>query len=337
MGASIGIGASLLGAGSALSGIFGGTPAQNVQLPQQFQMPNMGGAASSAYDLANTIGGMPNVPQQLYPQFQQAAGNILNNQGTPGMIAGAQGASQLGAGAALNQYGLGNFLEGVGTSMVPYAGQILQQGFDPQNALYNRTQQQVQEQVRSGEAARGLGNSPFGAGVENQAMSNFNIDWQNNQLGRMNTAAQGATGLVSGAGNAINTGAGLQAGAPGMMQQASMYPYSAYNQVGGDQFNALNTLSGAGLNMMTTPQMQQQAYMSYLQGGNQSNQVANQQAQVGLNQANLGFQQQQQLGNQLGSSLAMLGGNINSMNNTGGNSGNAFFPSSAFNNNSWGW
>lgn len=327
MGASIGIGASLLGAGSALSGLFGGTPAQNVQLPPQFTMPNMGDAANSAYDLSNTIGSMPNIPQQLYPQFQQAAGNILNNPGQQQMIGGAQGAAALGAGAATQQYGLGNFLEGVGTSMMPYANAIMQQGFDPQNALYARTQQQLQEQVGASNAAAGLGTSPFGAGLTNQAMSNFNIDWQNNQLSRETTAAQGAAGLVAGGQGAISTGASMMAAAPGQLQQTSMAPYTAYNQIGGDQFNALNTLSGAGLQMLTTPQAQQQAYLNYLQTGNQSGQVANQQAQVALNQANLGFNQSQTLGNQLGTSLAMLGNNLGGNNNyygsTGGNQNSA--------------
>ena len=32
--------------------------------------------------------------------------------------------------------------------------------------------------------ARGLGMSPYGAGVENKALSDFNIDWQNQQLQR---------------------------------------------------------------------------------------------------------------------------------------------------------
>ncbi len=335
MAATLGIGTALLGAGSSIAGMMHGTPAQNVQMPQMFQMPYMPQAASGAFNSAQTMGGMPNVPQQLFPQFEQAAGTVLNNPGAGGMLAGAQGAANLGAGVAGNEFGLGSFLAGSGASMMPYAQPLLAAGFDPQNALYGRTAQQLQEQTRAGEAARGLGNSPFGAGLENQAMSNFNIDWNNNQLQRMLAGAQGATGVMQGAGNAITAGAGLMGQAPGMLASTSMLPYQAYNQIGGDQFNALNTVSGAGMNMLQTPQAQQNAYMQYLQGGNQSGQVANQTGQLGLNQANLGFNQQQTMGNNLGRSLSMLGGQMGG--SGGGSGGNSFFPSSAFNANSWGW
>lgn len=308
MAAMLGVGGALLGGGSALAGIFGGTPSQNVQLPPQFNMPNMPQAAGGAFNSASTLAGMPNIPQQLYPQFSSAASNILQNPGAGGMLQGAQGAASAGAGAAGNAYGMGQFLSGAGGSMLPYANQIMQTGFDPQNALYDRTQHQLQDQVRASNAATGTGMSPFGAGVENKAMSDFNIDWQNNQLGRQSTAAGAAGGLLGAGGGAITAGNSMMAGAPGMLSSTSMLPYMAYNQIGGDQFNALNTLSSAGLNQMTTPQMQQQAWMQYLQGGNQAGQVANQQAQVGVNQANSTFQQQQMLGQNLGKSLASLGG-----------------------------
>lgn len=55
---------------------------------------------------------------------------------------------------------------------------------DPQNALHDRTQQQVVEGARAGQTARGVAMSPYGAGLEGDAIRNFNIDWQNNLLGR---------------------------------------------------------------------------------------------------------------------------------------------------------
>src|SRR5262249_46318276 len=72
---------------------------------------------------------------------------------------------------------------------------IIEQGMDPQNALYGRTAQQLQDQTRAGLAARGILMDPYGAGVEGSTMSNFNIDWQNNQLQRRIAAAQAAGGL----------------------------------------------------------------------------------------------------------------------------------------------
>jgi hypothetical protein len=39
---------ALISGGSALAGLFGGSPASNVQMPQQYGMQNMSGADSSA-------------------------------------------------------------------------------------------------------------------------------------------------------------------------------------------------------------------------------------------------------------------------------------------------
>ena len=65
-------------------------------------------------------------------------------------------------------------------------------GRDPQDALYNRTVQQLQDQTRAGQSARGTAMSPFGAAGEADVMKNFNIDWQNNLLDRQ---LKGLSGL----------------------------------------------------------------------------------------------------------------------------------------------
>lgn len=78
--------------------------------------------------------------------------------------------------------------------------QTYQTALDPQNALYNRTAQQLQDQTGATNSMYGLGSSAAGAGVANQAMSNFNIDWQNQQLQRQLQGLQGYTGAASTAG-----------------------------------------------------------------------------------------------------------------------------------------
>jgi hypothetical protein len=104
----------------------------------------------------------------------------------------------------------------------PDISQMLTNAFDPQQALYGRTLQQVTDQTRSGEAARGVANTPYGAAAEGNALSNFNIDWQNQQLQRE----------MAGLGSAGNTyqqliGAGATAAQPA---EAALQGYaSAYN------------------------------------------------------------------------------------------------------------
>jgi hypothetical protein len=113
----------------------------------------------------------------------------------------------LGGGAGI--YGLtqGNRLSNPGLdpqqqALVNAGQQTYNTALDPQQALYGRTQQQLQDQVRASDSARGVAMSPYSAGVENKAMSDFNIDWQNQQLGRqvqglgaMGQANTAATGI----------------------------------------------------------------------------------------------------------------------------------------------
>lgn len=134
--------------------------------------------------------------------------------GTPG--AGGSGGGGLmdllgpllGGGAGI--YGLtqGNrmsnpALTGQQQDLINAGNQTYQTALDPRQELYGRTQQQLQDQTRSSDSARGVAMSPYSAGVENRAMSDFNIDWQNAQLGRQ----VAGVGAMTGANNA-STGIG---------------------------------------------------------------------------------------------------------------------------------
>ncbi len=74
----------------------------------------------------------------------------------------------------------------------PYWTQALQQGFDPQQDYYNRASGQNQQKALAMQAAQGVTGTPYGAGLSNQAQSNFDIDWQRDALNRQ---AQGARRL----------------------------------------------------------------------------------------------------------------------------------------------
>ena len=105
-----------------------------------------------------------------------------------------------GAGIAGGLAGLGNAsqLQGAASSALPYGQQILQTGFDPQGALYNRTAGQVSDQSNAINAMSGVAGTPYGAGVSDMNMRNFNLDWQDRQLGRQSTAASGFGALERG-------------------------------------------------------------------------------------------------------------------------------------------
>lgn len=184
-------------------------------------------------DILNTLqtayGNSLNANGQYAPGYQNAAnaagtayGNLANSMGTQ----------------ATGNYGMQNELQRAGAN-------VFNMSLDPQHALYNRTVQQLQDQTGVTNSMYGLGSSAAGAGVANQALSNFNIDWQNNQLSR---AVQGL-GAYAGAGNAaLNYGqlANQQASSvPGYMLSAGSTPYTTATTLAGTPISMTNAYTGA--------------------------------------------------------------------------------------------
>jgi len=187
----------------------------------------------------------------------------------------AQGGVQLG-GVAAQLPGLGaqagQQITALGSPLQGLASSLINTGFDPQQALYNRTQQQVLDQANAVNAASGLSGTPYGAGVTDQTLSNFNIDWQNNLQNRQLAAAQGAQGVqntlggligsglqanvlgANAAGSLFNTGLGLGQGATGLMAGAQSLPSAQYGNNLQSIIQALNARNQAGNVGATTAQ-----------------------------------------------------------------------------------
>lgn len=261
----------------------------SLQGPQMFQMPGMTGAANSAMGDIQGLNQFGSLGSGVLPQAGQTTQNLYNNPFSGQAMQGAQTGAQMGQAGAMTGFN-------TGASMVPYAQQIMQTGMDPQQQLYNRTLQQVQDQSRAGEAARGIQTTPYGAGLENDATRNFNIDWQNNQLQRMEGAGQAGGAL---AGQGVN----MMNAAPGQMVQSAMLPYATYSDIGQGQMGALSQLLGIGGQGQSLANMPIQDLLQYLGVGNQAGSVANQNFSNQLGQANQTF-------NQNASSMAGIAGLI---------------------------
>lgn len=265
---------------------------------QPFPYPNTTQAASNAYSgIANdvpsgSIGNLTNAGSGLLgmiPGIERQTGYL----GDQGLVAGEQ------------QY----------NALAPYVTQALQTGFDPQNQLYNQQFGLQQQQNLAGEAMAGVGQSPYAAGLTAQGNNNFNIDWQNNELARQQTAAQTASGLSGAAMGAMSGGINDYLGAIGL-------GVSSAEGLTGAAGNAYT--QAAGLNAQQVAQ-----YLAYLNASTQ-NAAAASGEQIGAlnagtslygatNQGNLA--QQQLLGSALGG-LGSLGGTL----------GGAYLNSSATNN-----
>jgi hypothetical protein len=226
-------------------------------------LPDLTGTANNFLTATNAL-----------PQYNTAAGAIpamtnlaygaVDNQYAPQAIAGAQQGSGYGSNAAAGAAGAGQDLTGYSQQLLPYATSLLNMGFDPQGDLYNRTLDQTTQEQRAGQSARGIAMTPYGAGLENDALKNFNIDWQNNQLNRASTAAGAAGGLLGAAGQGATTGFNLGSGASDLAASAGAQPYNAQNDIFNTGMGALDKLAQLGSSATNTGQTQISDLLAYL-------------------------------------------------------------------------
>jgi hypothetical protein len=207
--------------------------------PSAPQNPYTYGSQANNY-YGQTLGQNYNLAQQGNPYTQ----NILQNpyasgyQSAAGQAGGLYGQlSPLASGASGALYGAGNAALGAGQ-------QILQAGFDPQRQLYSQVQNQNSQQNLAGLANLGVAATPYGAGVAGQENTNFNLDWQNNQLQREATAAQAYGGLNTTAQNDFSAGGQQgQLGADAALM-AGQLPYATSIGIDRNALGALGTQQG---------------------------------------------------------------------------------------------
>lgn len=313
--------AGLVSAGVGLFGaISGKDTASKVPLPPQFNMPNMSGAANAAYGGIGGLAGQ-DVPQETAPLYRNTALGQYSNPYADMYLAGAQTAGNMGRFAGEQGFSAGrtamdtgNTFQTAARSAIPYAGAIAQTAFDPQNALYAKTQHDLIDQTRAAQAARGVATTPYGAAGESDTLRKFDIDWQNAQLGRQVAGGNAATGIVNTAGNTANTGAntantgaGMETTGAATFANASGLPYSTYGNIGAGQFGALNNWQSGVQGAQAIGMTPVQAYLQYLGIGNTAQGNANTGYKNALEGAGLAFNQNMALGSNLGSSLAGLG------------------------------
>jgi hypothetical protein len=294
-----------IGIGSSLAGLAKGAPSSKVQLPQTYNAPYRNEASIGAYGMNPELSNY-NVAGQYLPQYQQIAQSSVNNPYAPSWLQGAEQASQMGMGAGQGAFGAGGALTSNALSQLPNVNALMSLGFDPQNALYSKLQQQNTDQTNARLGMSGLQTTPYGAGVANQSNQDFNLGWQNNLLSRAVNASGAAGNLMGAIGGQAQTGTGLQGQGVQEYLASAGIPYGTFNNINA---NALGTLGQAGqFGQMASqiPQQQIQNYLNYLQTANQTQNANTGVAQLGLQQANQAFNQNAWMGNQLGQSVAGL-------------------------------
>lgn len=257
--------------GDIVSGIFGSDPGDPPQV-QVWQPSGLQGQDANFVNLANTVASNnPYIKNQSY--YDNYLRTALNNPYSAGVQTAANA-----SGAALTNQGNRDVtnagaMSDAAMQMLAAGNSIWNVAQDPQNALYNRMLRQITDQTNAQQAARGITNSGYGAGLANQNIRDFNIDWQNQQLNRQ-IAGAGAMGNAN-----TNAGAGFTgasnlgvAGAQNIAQ-GGVVPYGAYQGLNADMLNALSNYgqqTGNQANTLTQGAMG--AIYPYLSlGANQSN------------------------------------------------------------------
>lgn len=196
----------------------------------------------------------------------------------------------------------GQNLMQAGNNLAGAAGGAWAAGQDPENALYLRNFTQQQDQTRAGLAARGIAMTPYGAGVENQANQNFNLDWADRQLGRQSTAANTASTLANTGAQVSGAGAQLLESVPAQwrsqIQQALSGLQTASNSADASQQSAIGELLQYIQEGLGAAQLHQQGHYQAL-----NMQIQQGQARDQYNQSSAaGF------GQLAGTALGFLGG-----------------------------
>lgn len=257
------------------------------QAPTPYQPPNQAGAASAFQAGSAALGtqgqNLYNTANSGYSQlYNQALTNPYAGQAqTAANAAGATGQAFGG-----QEMGYGQGLANIAGSLGQYNGAIAQTAFDPQNALYNRTQNQVTDQANATAASSGLAGSPFGAGLTNQANENFNIDWQNNQQQRQNSGIAALSSLADTQSGLYQSAGGLGTAGLNTLTQAGQLPNQVYQANQQAIESALDQLV-SGSNAASSQQQEGvQDQGTYLNIGQEATQGADQAAQINNAQSN---------------------------------------------------
>src|SRR5215469_8665792 len=239
------------------------------QMPQAVNEQAWGGIL--AQNALNNLGFQTQLGNNAFnPLFGQTVTNLQNNPYYSQALGGAQQAAGIG-GTGANQ-------------MVGAANAVLGTGFDPQSALFNQGRQQTLDAANAANAASGLGASPYGAGMTAQDLSNYGINWQNQQLGRQTQALGAAAPQFANAANLAASSAALPSNVYTGQQNQILQALQAQNQAGiagAGALGNLNTQAGQGLGAGAN--LQNLGLSEYLGLGQLPYQTSIGQAQTGQN------------------------------------------------------
>ncbi len=158
--------------------------------------------------------------QQLGQAFNASMGNIgqVSQNQIPQQVWGAYSPQLMSS----TPYGYdpsqtvaaGNYISSLTPQMVGAGNRVYNTAFDPQQELFQTQQQQAQDYSRVANAQAGLSGTPYGASLESEAMQDFAMNWQNQQLQRQLAGIQGMGGAYGAGANLGTIGQGMASNVP---------------------------------------------------------------------------------------------------------------------------
>lgn len=277
--------------GGLIGGFLGGS-AGGSSAPSTNNVPTIGGTGAQDNNLLALLNqssslttGANNPYTQLSPQIVQAFQQLFNTPSTAGYnaAAGTSGAASTGVGN--NSINLSSLLSGAAPGALSAGQSVLNMGTDPQQALYGQQLQQTNDLANVTNAQYGL-TGQQAAGNVNQADTNFNIDWQNNELQRALSSLSGADTNLTAVGNAATTAQNTGAAGAASLLTGGATPYTVGQSIGSNQETALTQYLSQLLGPSTSSQSTIGDISQYLGLGvdagtaSNSNQLANYYAQL---------------------------------------------------------
>jgi hypothetical protein len=141
---------------------------------------------------------LPSAKTALYygtdPQYQKNVDAAVSNPYYAPALTGAQQAADIGTKGA--------------TALATGANQTLDTAYDPQKKLYDRGQSNTLDYANVTNAMSGLGGTPYGSSVSANALTNYDLNWQDKQLGRQEKALGAADTALTDASKLAYTSSG---------------------------------------------------------------------------------------------------------------------------------
>lgn len=263
---------------------------------------SVSGAGQAGYNASQTadasLGSVANTTAQ-------AAANPYTGLSIGGALQGAEIGSQTA-----------NQLAGQTGTLTGDAATALAQGYNANQAQYNQTLNNTTQQQAAANAMAGVGSSPYGAGLTDQALNNFNIGWNAQQLQNEATAASTANTLLGAAGTAGTTASNLatsSAAAPAAAVQNYLNNINSTASASNAALSSANAAtSGSIANLLAGAGAAYNA--SNTQGSNTLSALSNL-ANLGTSQYNLSTEDLAALQNYLGlgQSASTISGNLGAL------------------------